>query len=303
MMRIAYLNGLGALLLIASVPARPASLECDAWQDKRPEWIWCDDFESDAALPTAYFEVNRAGGSFGVSNEAPFGGVGSLRATFRAGAQEAGNVKLGFGRSPVATRVAGDRNFDDVYWRFYTKTGPNWAGNPQKLTRATIFARSNWAQAAIGHLWEDSASLRGLGLDPVTGVSGDQVVTTQYNDFANLRWLGKRNGQTQVFDDSNRERWFCIEVRMKLNTPGAADGIFAFWVDGKLEAESRTLDWRGRYVAYGINAIMLENYVNTGFSQVQSRYFDNFIVSTQPIGCQGIQPVRPRPPTSVQVES
>ncbi len=302
MMRTAYLAGLGAVLLMASAPARAASLECDAWQERHPEWIWCDDFESDAALATNYFEVNRAGGSFGISSEAPFGGAGSLRAVYRPGIQEAGNVKLGFGRSPVASRLASDRNFDEVYWRFYTKTGPNWVGNPQKLTRATIFARSNWSQAAIAHLWDDSTTLRGLGLDPATGVSGDQVVTTQYNDFANLRWLGKKNGQTQIYADANRERWFCVEARMKLNTPGVSDGIFAFWVDGNLEAESRNLDWRGRYVEYGINAIMLENYVNTGFSQTQSRYTDNFIVSTQPIGCHDDSRVRPRPPTSVQAE-
>lgn len=290
------------VLAISFGSAEAAEVECQAWQEKHPEWVWCDDFESDAALTSSYFEVNRAGGSFGVSSEAPFAGSGSLRAIYRSGVQEAGNVKLGIGRSPVASNRANDRNFDEVYWRFYTKTGPNWVGNPQKLTRAMIFARSNWSQAAIGHLWEDSTSLRGLGLDPVTGVSGDQVVTTQYNDFANLRWLGKKNGQTQIYADANRERWFCVEVRMKLNTPGASDGIIAFWVDGKLEAQSTNLDWRGRYADYGINAIFLENYVNTAFSQTQTRYMDNFIVSTQPIGCQGTQPIRPRAPTSLTAE-
>jgi len=287
---------------MSSSPAWGAPLQCDAWQEKHPNWLWCDDFESDAALTANYFEVDRAGGSFGVSTEAPFGGSASLRANYRAGVQNAGGVKLGLGRSPVASNLASDRDFDELYWRFYTKTGSNWIGNPQKLTRATIFARSNWSQAAIGHLWEDSVSLRGLGLDPVSGVVGDQVVTTQYNDFANLRWLGKANGRTQTYADANRERWFCVEIRMKLNTPGAADGVFAFWVDGNLEAESQNLDWRGRYVQYGINAVMLENYVNTGFSQSQTRYMDSLVVSTQRIGCQDDLLVEPQPPTSVQAE-
>ena len=140
-----------------------------------------------------------------------------------------------------------------------------------------------------------------MGLDPASGVSGSTVVTTQYNDFPNLRWLGKMNGTTQVYSSAYRDKWVCVEVHMKLNTPGQSNGQFAFWVDDHLEAQSSTLNWRGSYTTYGINAIMLENFTNAGAPQQQDRYFDNFIVSTQRVGCAGAAPATkvPNPPTGV----
>ncbi|MCL4764220.1 MAG: hypothetical protein KJ018_20985, partial [Burkholderiales bacterium] len=31
-----------------------------------------------------------------------------------------------------------------------------------------------------------------------------------------------------------RERWYCIEQHVRLNTPGARDGVLRAWVDGAL---------------------------------------------------------------------
>lgn len=279
--------------------ATAGSLDCTNWQTAHPEWVWCDDFESDSALEGNYFEVTRMGGRFGVSSEQVFGGKGALRSLHIPSEPEAGNVRFGLGRSPVKSRVATTRDFTEIYWRFYMSTGPTWDGNALKVTRATVFTASNWTQAAIGHLWDDHADggLLGLGLDAATGVKNGAVVTVKYNDFDHLRWLGKSNGTTQVYSKDNRGRWFCVEVQMKLNTPGQVDGKFAFWVDDKLEAERYNIDWRGTYTAYGINAIMLENYVNQGVPHNQTRYYDNFVVSTGRIGCQS--KVTPLPPGNV----
>lgn len=302
------------LALLAFVPlswllatgATAAPTECTNWRSQHPEWLWCDDFESDSALEQSYFEVDRDNGNFGVTQETAFGGTGSLKANYRTGVEGAGGLMLSLGRNPAnysgkhvtATNV----DFDEVYWRFYTKVSSNWVGNAQKVTRATIFAGSNWSQAAIGHVWQDSGSGLGLGIDPATGVQGGKVVTTKYNDFANLRWLGLRTATTKIYAPENRNRWFCIEVRMKLNTVGSADGIFALWIDDKLEAEARSLDWRGTYSAYGINSIMLENWINDGAPQNQQRYMDNLVVSKSRIGCAAGGAVAPNPPTNLRVE-
>jgi hypothetical protein len=277
--------------------AQAGALECVNWQTAHPQWVWCDDFESDSALSSSYFEVNRSNG-FGVTTGTAFGGNGSLKATYQPGTEESGNVKLGLGKSPVSSKIQTTRNFDDLYWRFYVKMAPNWVGNPNKLTRATVFASSTWTQAAIMHVWEDAIDKNGLALEPVSGAAGSQVMTTKYNDFANFRWLGHTNGTTQIYAAANRDRWFCIEMHMKLNTPGAADGIGEFWVDSNLEARRADLNWRGSYTAHGINAIMLENYKNGGPTQTQSRYFDNFVVSTARIGCASTA-VLPNPPVNV----
>ena len=69
-------------------------------------------------------------------------------------------------------------------------------------------------------------------------------------------------------------------------------------VDGKLDAQASNLNFRGSYTTYGINAILLENYTNSGAPRVQSRNFDNFVVSRTRIGCAS-PATTPNPPTNV----
>jgi len=289
------------LSLAAPTLALAGNAECTNWQTAHPEWIWCDDFESDSSLETNYFDVDRQGGRFGVVNTTAFGGTSSLRGSYQTGVSEAGSLGLSFGKTPVAPKRNTSENFDDVYWRVYMKTSSNWVGNPIKMSRATIFVASNWSQAAIGHVWEDSENGASLGVDPASGVSGSQVVTTKYNDFDHLTWLGKKNATAPVFGPTYRDKWVCVEARMKLNTSGSSDGEMSLWIDSKLEAQSSNLNFRGSYTTYGINALLLENYVNAGAPQNQQRYFDNFIVSRSRIGCQSSGPV-PNPPTDVKAQ-
>jgi hypothetical protein len=52
----------------------------------------------------------------------------------------------------------------------------------------------------------------------------------------------------------------------------------------KLEAARTDLDWHGAWGDYAINAVFLENYWNEGSVKRQGRWFDNFVISTKPIG-------------------
>jgi hypothetical protein len=288
---------------LAGLPSwsQAQALECENWQSRHPDWIWCDDFENDAALESNYFQVDRAEGRFGVSNAAAFGGSRALRATFIQGDENAGGVKLSFGRTPVSPQLLQDRDFTQIYWRHYLMVPPGWIGNAMKVSRAHVFATSGWLQAAVGMVWNDSESGLSLGLDPVSGVDGSTVITTRYNDQTVFRWLGHRSAQTQVYAPANHGRWFCVEAHMRLNTPGQQDGSFTLWIDGVKEAENTGINFRGSYTAYGINALFLENYMNFGPSQTQSRYVDNFVVSRSRIGCADADDVRPRPVTNVIV--
>lgn len=277
-------------------------VECDNWAAMHPDWIWCDDFESDAGLDNDYFEVDRAGGRFGVSQDKAYGGSASLKGIFVPGDRNAGNVKFSFGRTPVAPARFPGRDFQEIYWRFYMLVDSSWTGNAGKTSRITIFSGSDWSQAAIGHLWQDSSL--GLALDPASGVNASpgssQVLTRGYNDFNNLRWLGIMNGKTQVYSPGFRNKWVCVETRVKLNTPGSSDGSFQFWVNDNLEADRHDLNWRSSYQGYGLNAIFLENYGIGNVTQQQARYFDNFVVSTGRIGCNSAGSAPPMPPDNVR---
>jgi hypothetical protein len=146
----------------------------------------------------------------------------------------------------------------------------------------------------IAHVWSSGESLT---LDPASGVRGDSVVTTKYNDFDKLRWLGnKPASRFQIHSTRESGRWVCVEARARLNTPGEKDGLNQLWIDGRLESERRNLDWRGSYDDYGINAVFLEAYWNRGSPVDQSRWIDDFVISTKPIG----PIVAPRDPVIVK---
>ncbi len=296
------LSGMKTNVLVALVMFFPGfnclAIECQNWQELHPEWVWCDDFENDNALDNNYFEVKRANEEFGVTQEFSFGGNGSLKSTYLPGIPEAGNIKFSFGKTPVAPTRYTNQDFSEIYWRFYVLHESGWQGNPIKLTRATIFSDSDWSQAAIGHVWNNSSL--GLKLEPVSGVVGNAVVTKGYNDFENFSWLGGKSGKVEIYAPENSNKWHCIETRMTLNAPNKSDGIFEFWIDNVLQASKKNVNWRGGYTDYAINAIFLENYANGGMSRKQSRFMDNFVVSRERIRCKDatVKPLSPPLPPS-----
>lgn len=261
---------------------------CD---DPAPAWIWCDDFEDDRI--GRYFEYDDAGGSFVRERGAGVGGSWGMRATFREGQVDAGSLKLAFGATPqpyMKPVDAGERHYREIYWRFYLRRDPHWVGGGgDKLTRATSFVSGeSWAQAMIAHVWSGAAPWQehlvadpASGIDPRTG----RVLTHRYNDFRNITWLGAARGPTRVFDAERAGRWMCVEAHVRLNDPGVENGVFELWVDGRAEARASDLNWVGRYEEFGINAVFLENYWNAGSPARQSRYVDDFVVSTKRVGC------------------
>ena len=266
----------------------PLANEC---ANPKSGWIFCDDFDQDRL--SRYFEFATDNGSFarvsGVGNEGSTG----MRARFAAGQVSAGSLKLAFGRTPDAymrPADAGTANYREVYWRVYLRNEPTWTGGGgDKLSRAIVFANAQWAEAAKALLWSgsaDSGFQDYLILEPVSGTDPNGVLkSTKYNDFANQRYLGYRGGTTPIFSSPYVGKWYCVEAHVRLNDAGQSNGVFEFWIDGKLEAARSDLNWLGSYNEYGINSVFLENYWNSGSPKAQERYMDNFVVSTRPIGC------------------
>jgi hypothetical protein len=264
--------------------------ECDNWQNLHPEWIFCDDFEVDTAFVRngRYFEYDNDGGDF-----VALAGIGldfskGMRVIFQSGEVSAGSLKLGFGRNPnsyMNRDIKETEDFRDVYYRMYLKMQDGWQDSPAKLSRATSFSSStDWSQAMIAHLWSSGDYLL---VDPVRCVdlATSLVKCIGYNDFPHMDWLGNLAGVTPIFDSVHDGIWYCVESHVKLNDPGISNGIQEFWIDGNLEARRDGLNFVASYTDYAINAIFFENWWNGGSSQLQERYFDNIVVSTQPIGC------------------
>jgi hypothetical protein len=249
-----------------------------------PHVIWCDDFDDGISPSQKYFEYDNNNGDFVPVPGQGVNGSVAMQVKWQKGEVSAGGLRRTFGRSPVNSQSHSKTDFKEIYWRQYLRMQSGWTGNPYKLSRATIFATSNWAQAMIAHLWQGSGNV--LALDPASGINANgKLITRGYNDFANLQWLGIKAGTTPIFSTALSGQWQCVEAHAKLNTPGASDGVFEFWINGNLEAREVNLNWIGTWQDYGINAIFFENYWNDGAPGERIRYFDNIVISTQNIGC------------------
>jgi hypothetical protein len=256
--------------------------------------IWCDDFEDTIPLNKKYFEYDNNNGDFVPVKGIGRNGTTGMRVIFQQGEISAGNIKKSFGRTPDSYigkyAVMPALDFNEIYWRIDIRLQAGWTGGGgDKLTRALCLANSNWAEGSMAHLWSGTAS-NFLVMDPASGIDvNGNLVSTKYNDFANLRWLGAKTGSIDIFSTANSGRWFCVEGHEKLNTPGKSDGIFEFWINDTLQAQSTNLNWHGTWNSnpsnYKINTILFENYWNAGSPVLQERYFDNIVISTKRIGC------------------
>ena len=241
--------------------------------------IWYDDFSSEKDYMDGHGIIDRSE-NFGIDG-------GSIDVGFDKGdVNGRGNRKVAFGDFPGSPPIIKkDQHFDEIYWRIYVKHEHGWEGSPAKMSRATSIVSSNWQQAMIAHVW--SGADNSLTLDPARGIDGqtDQVKTTKYNDFDNLFWLGNKPASNfKISSTKESGYWVLVESRTKLNSPGKSDGINQLWIDGRLEAERKNLNFRGSYTDHGINAVFLESYWNQGATKTQGRWFDNFVISTTPIG-------------------
>jgi hypothetical protein len=252
--------------------------------DGNPAVIWYDNFDGPEATQQQYLEYQSGTPGGKRSDKEALGGAGqSMELFYAKGKQGVGGRKLLFGDAPFGRPVHKGEKFTDVYWRVYVKHQKGWTGAPAKMSRATGFASNSWTQAFILHVWSGSGPT--LTLDPARGVRDGQVVTTKYNDFGNLKWIGNSpSGKFPVHSTDESGRWICVEARLKLNTPGKADGSAALWVDGVLDTERTGMDFRGTYEEHTINAVLLEAYWNDGSPADQYRWYDDFVVSTKPIG-------------------
>ena len=145
----------------------------------------------------------------------------------------------------------------------------------------------------IAHIWSggESPANNYLTMDPASGIddSTGKLITTTFNDFTNLRWLGNLAGVTPLFSSEGVGKWYCIITHIKLNSPGKKNGIFEFWINDTLQAGRYDLDWVSNWntspFSYLINAVFFENYWNRGSPKEQERYFDNILITTSPIQC------------------
>jgi len=150
------------ILAIFSINSHAAEVMCPKGISPDPNVIWCDSFEDEDLGPGKtvgenYFNFNPGLDPENMKriNTESIDGSYSLKNHWNAGAglDQTGSFMRTFGRNPVNSQSHSTQDFDDIYWRLYVKLQPGFSGQPNKLTRATIFAGSNWSQAIVAPVW------------------------------------------------------------------------------------------------------------------------------------------------------
>lgn len=81
------------------------------------------------------------------------------------------------------------------------------------------------------------------------------------------------------------DEWFCFEMMMRPNTPGAADGVMAYWVNDELAHQEEGLRFRTSE-ALGMNRATVAHYIDNGDAdRPHAVWFDDVVISTERIGC------------------
>ena len=294
------------------VPKPVPTSECD---NPDPAWIFCDDFEVNRM--TSYRETSSLHGRLlrvdGVGRNGSYGMQTKYDPAHSVYTSGSGKLELTFGRVPPGLSGrppvdGGTVDYRQIYWRFFVRTDPDWeGGNGEKLTRASVYTSSSRAQAMIAHAWAYNNRQDRFLLDPSRGTNaeGTVVLTTKWNDEPNLT-TGERRTYVAYPPGSpfrstaqpipTNGEWVCLEFMVKLNDAGQSNGEFWLWKNEVVIAQFTDYNYLGAYNAYGINMIMLEDFMGTpdadypnniGPPKLQYRYYDNFVVSTQRIGCRG----------------
>lgn len=145
---------------------------------------------------------------------------------------------------------------DEVYVRWYLFIENNWNTTVDVSKMPGL------------HSWVSNPFDSG---DPSTGANGWSARghigprPTDANPYAELRWCGNyvyHMDQAGGFGDSaynwgrdgtqyrwgnfclQKGRWYCIEQRVKMNSPGTADGILEQWVNGVKVFSKTNMRWR-----------------------------------------------------------
>ena len=180
---------------------------------------------------------------------------------------------------------------DEVYFRYYLRFDDDWrpADDGGKLPGlAGTYGRAGWGgRRSDGR---NGWSLRGMfHRMPAPGnPMADRIGFGTYAYHAEMsgdfgdgwEWMIAGLGLLE------RNRWYCVEQSLRLNTPGVSDGLFRGWIDGrpafeKTDARIRDTD------SLKIERVWMNVYYG-GITPAPSDmhlYIDNVVIARRKIGC------------------
>lgn len=233
----------------------------------------------------AYTAITLAGGiTTGVTDPDPSGSHGkTLRAFYSEG-------NYGYSDGSGGQWIKKLDDYDELYFAFDVYFPPGF--DFVKTGKLHGPRSTDWnvnVRGKIGHQKPD-------GTDFWTAITawrlGGELIGYSYHpDQSNLygepiSWNDGADGQKTYLPTGE---WVTIETRVKINAVDVADGIFQGWYNGELRLDRRDFMWRKN----GGEDLKIGQYMFLTFfgggdatfaaSKDEHVYFDNFVISTQPI--------------------
>lgn len=207
------------------------------------------------------------------------------------------------GRNMADHDFAGQARYNDIYFRYYIRTSPDTVWSGEKMVTFNVSAGSG------GIIFGCAGSGNGGG-----------ATTAEFNivNKANDSWLNQNLGRNLGVAPNNH--WYYVELHMKLNTPGAADGVWEVWIDdcgldglgctgpGTLRSRHTNAVFRTSDPNENIGAIWIENWGNnrsggsdTHDGSIGTHDYDQIVIATRRIGPMAVggpnanpSPARPK---------
>ncbi len=178
---------------------------------------------------------------------------------------------------------------EEIYFRYYLRFGDDWEtvyGGKMPGISGT-YGRAGWGGRPSDGTNGWSARGSFSVMPPSGNPLGETVPMGHYVYHADMDgtygdidlWQQDYGG---YFD---KNRWYCVEQYLRMNTPGQNDGVLRSWVDGRLAYE-RT-NWRWRDVdSLKIERVWMNVYHGGTLPAAQDShlYIDNVVIAKQYIG-------------------
>jgi hypothetical protein len=184
---------------------------------------------------------------------------------------------------------------DEMYFRYYLRFGNDW--NPSAGGKLPGFA-GTYGKAGWGGRKPDGTdgwSARGRYMTPIVDVGEAYPIGSYVYHAAMSKKYGDGWGwNLGPMGLLEKNRWYSVEQHVKLNDPGASNGVLRAWVDGVLVFERSDIRFRETH-DLGIETLWMNVY-HGGTARAPSDlslYIDNVVIATDYIGpAAGVEPGR-----------
>lgn len=260
----------------------------------RTDLLLFEDWEA-SIWPTHWTLVELPGNTSLVTTPPPFAGASSLEVRVPQGTHDGATLHFDFTSAGLAEP-------EEMYARYYVRFNDSWQltqeGEIGKFPGFSgTYGRCAWGQRRPdGTCWS-------ARMNSVDRGGKNQVGFYVYHVDQPFNF-----GESWYWPPLlNRNQWYCIEQRVKLNTisgsTGNNDGILEGWIDDVLAFTRSNIRFRD------VASTKIEEYwwnIYVGGSWVADRnmsvHFDNAVIARNRIGCAG-SALPPPPPLGCQISS